>query len=689
MNQPGLSEEVCRGGAEWEPLVRVTDYDRAPSLSDSERSQLAELLLSGSRTSFWKESRLPRLLRPLNDVLVATCPVSRGRHNVHQRAMRILLHEMQARCNSFWAWDEDDWCDIVRASSRDCVQHFRAGRQIRQHLMAVAYLLGGMSNVSRFGRILQTRLATYVFGRAAVEASIRRVVEFAQSWGYRDAQYLTIALSEVLLLNRSPRLEDLHREVLERARENENSKKHGYVRLSRVPVGLGVLDKPLGPWRFEQMVQARLTDTSGIASEWVEICQRWHLTTTLAPKTRRTHYNQVIRVGRWLAAAHPEVTHPSGWTRELAREYVAALDRMVVGELTPEAVQVRRHLGKPLTPKSKQALLGCVRRYFLDLQEWGWIAVRFDPRRSFATPRSITALVGPNPRVIADDVWMKLLWAGLNLTEGDLPSGNPARKKIFYPLPMVRAVVVVWLFAGLRSDEIYRLRVGCVRWRGGTGTSVGESVSEYPPICWLDIPVNKTQAAFTKPVDRVVGEAIEAWEEARPEQPPAVDRKAGEVVQFLFAYRGYRVGHDYLNTTLIPLLCRKAGVPDSDARGKITSHRARATIATQLFNAKEPMSLFQLQKWLGHRNPNSTQYYAKVTPTKLAKAYSEAGYFERNMRMVEVLIDQEAVRSGTAAAGEPWRFYDLGHGYCTYDFFDQCPHRVALPGTVIKHTSGQ
>jgi hypothetical protein len=27
--------------------------------------------------------------------------------------------------------------------------------------------------------------------------------------------------------------------------------------------------------------------------------------------------------------------------------------------------------------------------------------------------------------------------------------------------------------------------------------------------------------------------------------------------------------------------------------------------------------------------------------------------------------------------GAPWRFYDLGHGYCTHDFFDQCPHRMA------------
>ena len=29
------------------------------------------------------------------------------------------------------------------------------------------------------------------------------------------------------------------------------------------------------------------------------------------------------------------------------------------------------------------------------------------------------------------------------------------------------------------------------------------------------------------------------------------------------------------------------------------------------------------------------------------------------------------------ADSEPWRFCDLGHGYCTDDFFDQCPHRMA------------
>ena len=89
------------------------------------------------------------------------------------------------------------------------------------------------------------------------------------------------------------------------------------------------------------------------------------------------------------------------------------------------------------------------------------------------------------------------------------------------------------------------------------------------------------------------------------------------------------------------------------------------------------MSLFELQEWLGHRTPASTQYYAKITPTHLAKSFEQAGYFERNVRTIEVLIDQEAIRNGDAAGGLPRKYYDLGHGYCTYDFFERCEHRMA------------
>jgi integrase len=114
-----------------------------------------------------------------------------------------------------------------------------------------------------------------------------------------------------------------------------------------------------------------------------------------------------------------------------------------------------------------------------------------------------------------------------------------------------------------------------------------------------------------------------------------VDWRTGERVDLLFALRATPVAKNFLNLRLIPVLCEKAGVPREDVRGAITSHRARATIATQLYNAKEPFTLAELQQWLGHRSPTATQYYAQITPTALSRAYRNADYFKRNVRTIE------------------------------------------------------
>ena len=268
------------------------------------------------------------------------------------------------------------------------------------------------------------------------------------------------------------------------------------------------------------------------------------------------------------------------------------------------------------------------------------------------------------------------MWAGLNLTEDDLPQSQAGN---FYPLELVRAVTLAWLFSGQRSDEIARLRIGCIRWQhdGTAITGDSDQVLARDAVCLLDVPAHKTGTAFTKPVDPVLGQALDAWQAVRPAQPKFTDRRTGELVDLLFAFRARKVSTSYINNTVIPVLCRKAGVPAADVRGKITSHRARSTIASQLYNAKEPMTLFELQAWLGHRSPQSTQFYAKISPATLTRAYDDAGYFARNVRTIEVLVDRDAVASGAAAAGEPWQHYDLGHGYCTYTFFEQCPHRMA------------
>jgi integrase len=349
---------------------------------------------------------------------------------------------------------------------------------------------------------------------------------------------------------------------------------------------------------------------------------------------------------------------------------------LCIGDYAQRWAPFANRIGRPLSAKSKAGYITAVRIFFHDCQEWEWIARRFDPSRALATPRSIRALTGPDPRVIADAVWAKLVWAGLNLEASDLPANTGGQ---FYPLELVRALAITWLFAGLRSDELSRLRLGCIRWQREELEVTGQPLEHVPKeaVCLLDIPTHKTGTAFTKPVDPLVGQAIAAWEAVRPAQPPMLDRRTGEHVQFLFCYRATRVAKEYLNVGLIPALGRKAGVPLEDVRGRITSHRARATIASQLYNAKEPMTLFELQAWLGHRSAETTQYYARITPTTLAKAYTDAGYFSRNVRTIEVLIDRETIESGQAAHGTPWQYFDLGHGYCTYSFFEQCPHRMA------------
>jgi hypothetical protein len=191
-----------------------------------------------------------------------------------------------------------------------------------------------------------------------------------------------------------------------------------------------------------------------------------------------------------LAAKHPQVAEPADLSRAIALEYVAAVDRMIIGEWANPDANYVRPLGKRLKPTAKASHLSAMRHFIRDLQEWEWIPRRFDPARALALPRSVRALIGPAPRVVADDQWAKLVWAGMNLAADDVWVVAPGASKAppaYYPIEMIRALAHLWLFGALRSDEIHRLPVGCIRWQrdvGAEATSV--------PTCLLDVPVNKT-----------------------------------------------------------------------------------------------------------------------------------------------------------------------------------------------------
>lgn len=663
--------------------VDLDRYDRSP-LTGREREALQRLGWDLRRQHGYRRAdtgwrTVGRLLRPLDDVLgVLEAPDERIYRRAGHDAVAMVLHGCAQRGTVYWAWTTDTWVELIGATAAAFVRG-RPGwvdGTARPYVAAFAYLLAGFTDFHRLGRFRRLSVAQKVFGAAVVDGAVSRLMAVLDGWGYRSAgvgpERLKTTMAQVLLVNRSPHLEDLSTEALAALRDHPaigpwaGSPLYG---IHRAVAALGHADPPA------RATGGQPQQVTGASPAWMAWVDRWRDTSTLTSHVRRNVHHVLSKVGRWLAAEHPEITEPPQWTRQTCASWIARVDRMTIGEFIQRIVMPEARIGDALTPRTKASHIVAVRTFLRDCQEWEWIPRRFDPTLALATPRSIKALIGPQPRVIADDVWAKLLWAGLNLEPGDVPP----RSGQAYPLELIRAITLTWLFSGQRSDEISRLQVGCIRWQHDA-TPIPTSGGGEPapdPVCLLDIPTHKTGTAFTKPVDPILGRAIEAWQALRPDQPTMLDRKTGQRVHYLFAYRARQVAKTYINNTVIPVLCRKAGVPTADVRGTITSHRARSTIASQLYNAKEPMSLFELQAWLGHRSPETTQHYAMISPNTLSRAYRDAGYFARNVRTVEVLLDRDAVASGAAAAGEPWQYYDLGHGWCTYSFFEQCPHRMA------------
>ena len=634
----------------WSWPLDVEIYDRAPALSSQEKEALTAFLLPRRHlaqmvSTVSQQGKLVRLMQPLSDVFAAI----EGDEQAKIESTHLLLRMCARAGQPFWAWEHPTWLRVLGMSLEDFFTIHKPGNQtgIRQYVIAAAYLLGCFRDLPALGGIEMVKLAYKVFGRERLEANLAPVVWVNEQWGYSQGgrvAALRSLVAEVLLLNGNPNIREITLPFLQHLYEAMEAVVPGQAmvyRLSRILVSLEILERPLALRGGLPAEKYKMERERGIAPEWVEWVERWFTTTTRPLPHRRDMRLDLLRMGRWLAQHHPEVLTPANFTRELAAEVEALVNEMTIGDFSCENLNVPlKHPGQPWSAGRKHGFLGVLRRCFSEMIDWGWMERRFNPQRVFATPRHLKQQFRVAPRPISDDLWAKLLWAGLNLRAEDCPvqgnhrrphgeenteqQGNMQDAGSFYPLEMLRALAVVWLFAGLRSDELSRLRVGCARQQT---VVTGEPPEESKPLCLLDIPVHKTGRAFTKPVDPLVGEAIAAWEAVRPAQPDLVDPKTGEQVQFLFCYRAKRLSKTYLNKTLIPVLCQRAGIPRADARGSISSHRARSTIASQLFNAREPMTLFELQAWLGHQSPATTQHYVLTSPTKLAQAYKGCRLF--------------------------------------------------------------
>ncbi len=673
-------------------------YDRSP-LTAGERTALA--LTVDLRFEQWQtpEARqagriLERLARPIANISGLH---STDRHHAVRRVQRVMYREMLRLDTTFWEWSPEQWLKLIGCNP----QTFAPGQTgdndgARATVRTCAYLFGGMSDLRSVGITGEATPTAYaIFGKEEVRGQVQRVMDVLAQDGYSvgsgASTHLRSTLSLLFLLNRDPRLEHIAVDDLRRLLDEWQSwRTQAEVRsqVHKVARALWKLDIIAAPeyqqFRYERSEGDIQPDTAGVAPEWVAWCLAWREQATgIADLGRADHYRHLLAVGRWLARTRPDIVSPQQWDEGLAGAFVTYACSMRAGDDVPEVMrrrlETRGLLGRPVVPSTIDHKLQTMRRVFADWQDKAHavaggearrIPVRFKPGQAFQTPKHIQRLIQPNPRDIDQAVWWKLMRAAATLTEVDLAERG------VYPLSFVSAVALLWVTAARRPNEIARLRVGCIRrdWDPGMLDESGVAVEQDGEFTYLQVPSGKYRGPFWVPIPSYTADAVEKWERQRPSgQPPLDDRKDKIAVDLLFCYRGRRMGEAWMNTRLIPLLCRKAQVPESDARGAITAHRGRSTTATLL--RKAGVSLDDISTFLGHTNSDTVRHYARVDPFQHARAMRKA---DDLLRVVEGLLDPQA-----AARGKPAVFFYLGYGpdqrphFCGNPGWEACPHRLA------------
>ncbi len=603
--------------------------------------------------------------------------------NIQRRVslVRFVCCHMAKLATPYWEWSAGDWIALI---AETVPPHRRA--VFRPYVVLLAFGLGGFNLAVEIMplRFKSMEFASTLWGSAAVEESVSLVRDYLASIGYRvgtghsAGRLLRQTLVATMLALKEPDVrrwdENAYYALIREQNPSVSIALGGKRRNYALSVALAL--HRLGIFAADPHVHSHgsrfaKADSTGYTAEWGEWIDRFGTFSVVAKATLQ-HFRYFLQfVGRWALKYHPEASRsPADWDVEIAVNFAAFVASGKIGDVQRETAVFDARAGTPLSPNTKASRIGMIKVFFDTLIASGAIRRRFTTRIVFRLPEEVARQAAPKPRDLEDDVWAKLLWAGLNLETSDL--GPVLRRR--YPIEMLQAIVVVWLFGGLRWSELRRLDRDCVRWEYSLLEDGEDSVQ--PSICYLTVPVNKYKPEFRKPVAGEVGKAIDLWLMIRPDQPGVIDPKTQHRDDKLFCVRGRLIGPRLIRS-LIRWICAKAGVRDHDRKGRFTVHRARSTIATQLANAKEPMSPWELKEWLGHNSIRSTEWYVNQRPLTLAKKYAAADSWRRNLARIKVILDGAAIESGAAAQGATYRAYDLGHGYCTDRFFSRCPHRMA------------
>ena len=693
--------------------IEPADYpDRSPALSEEERQEIASLLTLSPRYFHAFEQRAERIARvtqPLMDLLRLYRQWRPTSYVPKQYFVSYLLgHVLQAN-TLYWGWSRPMWeavIDAIPLRPNAVALRKEPGytttpgpHSLLAHL--AAYLFSDILYPTGKRGFPAHLMGELLFGREALQTAMSRVMGPWLAMGYPEKQQERFVFTTILALlaNRNPHVEALTVATIEKLRANNPSPEmqSRIGQLHRVLISLHLLPDEEGK-KMAYQPQLQLFQDEFVVDvhpRWVAWLRAFWEQTPISQHNRRDILRHVLIAFRWVTQHHPQVTEPGQWTRDLALRYVAYVcnEATVYDYVSPItqarlAKQLEQRRGEPLKATTKTARIKSLRRFFRCLQKYSYavdgrteprLAIDWNPDDALATPEYVIAQVQPNPRNVEEEAWLKLVWTACTLNAEMVKEAAPGAR---YPLPLLRAVALVWVTGCRRSDEIRRLPLECVRqeWAPEMVDENGVQLEPAEKLWYLRVPHNKYKGEFWTPIPHYTAEAILAWKAVRPpNQSSLPDRKTAKLTEYLFQYKGRRIGAGFLNQSLIPLLCKAAGLTDEqgkpyqDAIGRITSHRARSSTAYYL--KAMGMTPYDIGKLLGHTNPNQTlPWYLKENLHQLGRMYRKANPLDRT---VHALLDTEA-----AGCGEPCVFYYLSDSpdgrprLCGNPNFRTCYHQL-------------
>jgi integrase len=691
----------------WQMPVVPENYDRT-SLTQEEWQALEFCITcdpsrSTSREYVAAKRKLTRLTRPIADVY----SLRHGdRHPLIRNSAQLLIRrEMHHLGKVFWDWSPAEWMNMLCPTFALFKMRHGNRHLCRSTIMDIAYVLGGVTDLrSLGGGINMAAGADVYFGAELVSQQCERVKDVLIEKGYIDGVGSKIKLRQCLsilfILNRSPYLEDISEELLATMRADSRPTMRQACR--RISIALQHLNILPPKADKESTIMSISVDSNGMAPEWHAWCLAWYAhAVDLSPRVRKQYAHAIFAIGRWLYEFAPEIRTPEQWTEDLAlsfRREVCSWENGQYGSKNGRyALNSKKKLGEPMTARGIVHYMAALRRYFSDLISRPYavngeparrIRLDFAPKEVLTLPNQLKQEIDrAEPRDVNLQVWARLVIAAATLSQSDLP------KNARYPLSFYRALGLIWVSSARRPNEIARLRLDCVRedWDPDMLDEDGEPLE--PPtkpdikdqgtlgakeefgrkIYYLHIPSGKTSGPFWIWIPDYVVDAINAWKRERPRQlRKLLDQKDREYVEYLFCYRDRRLGTRAINGSLIPLLCKKAGVDIQDALGKITGHRGRSTRLTLL--RINGASLDDLAEYAGHADTKTIRKYVRYHPHRLHRIIRDADDISR---ILEGVVDVQAAAQGLPAL----RWFigynaDGGPQYCANQVYHTCPHRL-------------